>query len=217
MNNHVLKNLTVIAVIVLLLIGVGSSSVYNHGIKLDRMTYSSVCIDYAHHEIHDGDSFVAHFENTTASSDEDRTAIYLKTPATKACHMVASFTASYAATASIYEAPTETANMGTSAAIYNRNRIGTPATSGCFDNATVPVVNKVMTLVETDVDTELTNTGTILSTFVLVAGATPKPAGGASRDTQEWILKASTAYIFIITNVGSNANKHAIQLDWYEH
>ena len=70
MNNHVLKNLTVIAVIVLLLIGVGSSSVYTHGIKSDRMTYSSVSIDYAHHEIHDGDAFVAHFENTTASSDE---------------------------------------------------------------------------------------------------------------------------------------------------
>ena len=35
--------------------------------------------------------------------------------------------------------------------------------------------------------------------------------------TEEYILKANTKYVFLITNTAASANDHLIEIDWYEH
>ena len=186
--------------------------------RLDATTHAQNVIDYAHHGIHEGFSFSAYYTVTTAATDAHRSAIYLLTPAASPdLHMIISFSASYAAQYSICEGVTIDLNEGTNAvAIYNRDRNSTK-TSGARDNATAHTANKIATFTEAEIAGANFTTGTVIRTVPVIAGAVPKPAGGSSRDAQEYILKRNTPYVFLLTNVGANANVHHILLDWYEH
>lgn len=185
--------------------------------RLDSMAHAQNTIDFAHHEIHDGDSFSAYYTVTTAATDAHRSAIYLLTPASiPLLHMIIQFSASFAAIYSICEGVTIDLNEGTNGvAIYNRDR-NSAKTSLARDNATAHTANKVTTFTEAEIAGANFTTGTIIRTVPVVAGAVPKPAGGSSRDAQEYILKKNTPYVFLLTNVGANANVHHILLDWYE-
>ena len=196
----------------------GYNGTNRHKIRIDASTRSLNFIDYAHHEVHAGSSFSTEYEVTTAGTDAHRSGIYLLTPATPEIHLIAEFSASAAAYFSICEAPTIAAETGADGvAIFNRHRDSSNL-STLKDNATPQVVDKVSTINEAAFDGDATwATGTVIRTAPLQAGVGPKPAGGSSRGAQEYILKASTAYVFMLTNNGANANAHAILLDWYEH
>jgi hypothetical protein len=176
-------------------------------------------IDLAHHEIHEGHAFLASYTVTTAATDAHRSGLYLKTPAAASgyCHAIISFACSTAATYRICEAPTIAANVGTHTPVpYNRFRNSTVA-SGITNNATSPAANKFTTLTEAQIAGDGTwATGTVLQSAPLRVGDSTKPAGGVARDTEEWILKADTAYVFLITNTAAGANAHYIEVDWYE-
>jgi len=174
-----------------------------------------VTITTPHQAIHRGHSFKVHYTTTTASTDDHRTAVYLKTPVSGEVHMVASFSVSTAGEFFICEGITIDANEGTSAAVLNRNR-NSSTTSGVFDNATTPVVNKVMTWTEAQLAAGNFSCGTELEYEPLVAGSGPKPAGGVSRGTEEFILKKNTKYLFYTQNIGASANVHHVWLNWYE-
>ena len=170
-------------------------------LRLDRDTHSLKTIDIVHGLIHEGKAFTAFFSRTTANTDAHRTGIYIKTPAAKEVHMIASFAASAAANLSIHRAPiiapTIAANIGThTSVIRNRDENSTTA-SECKNNATAPAAALITTLDETQIAADVTwATGTVIREEPLTTGTGPKPAGGSSRDTQEYILKASTAYVF---------------------
>lgn len=188
-------------------------------IELDSMTNVLRIISDAHHEIHEGDSFTAYYTRTTDSADGHRSGIYIKTPAIMPlCHMIVSFSASTAANYSILEAPTIAVDIGThSNVIYNRYR-DSAKISGCFDNDSPAIVNRFTTLTEDQIDGDITwALGTVLRTEPLEIGSGPKPAGGVSRDTEEYVLAADTIYVFLITNTAASANIHHILIDWYEH
>ena len=190
-----------------------------YGIKQSDNMIHTIGIDFGHFEIHEGDSFSAHYSLTTAATDGHRTGIYIKTAnSAKLIHLVVEFSASTAAHYTICEAPTIAANTGThGVAIFNRYR-DSAITSTVQDNATSPALNKITTLTEAEIAGDGTwATGTILRTAPLSAGSGPKPAGGATRDAQEYILKANTAYVFLITNTVASANDHHILIDYYEH
>ena len=186
----------------------------------DGMTTAIVGIDYGHHEIHNGNSFTAFNTSTTAATDAVRSGLFFKTPVTASglLHAIISFSASVAATFSICEAPTIAANTGTAHAVHPINRYRDSATtSGILDNATSPAVGHYTTLIEAAFAGDATwATGTVIRTEPLVAGDGPKPAGGSNRDMQEYILKANTKYMFMITNNVATANTHHILVDWYE-
>jgi hypothetical protein len=79
-------------------------------------------------------------------------------------------------------------------------------------------VNKFTTLTEAQIAGDGTwATGTVLRTEPLTVGAGPKPVGGDTRATEEYILKANTKYVFLLTNTAASANTHTILIDWYEH
>ena len=194
-----------------------SSSVLENSV--DGITNALKVIDHQHHEIHSGDSFTAYYSRVTANGNGLRSGIYIKTPAApKYIHMVVSFSCSTAASYSICEAPTIASNVGSHGnTIYNRLRDSTNP-SGVFDNATVPAVGKYTTLTEAQIAADGTfNAGTVIRSEPLVAGSGPKPAGGNSRGEQEYILKANTKYIFLLTNTTEDANIHHILIDWYSH
>ena len=76
-------------------------------LRMDLSTHSLQVVDYAHHEIHSGSSFHVSYSEVTANSDNDVSAIMLKTSnTTKWIHMVVSFNCATAAEAVILEAPT---------------------------------------------------------------------------------------------------------------
>ena len=189
------------------------------GPVVERMTLASPVVLYPHHEIHGGSSFTVHYSLTTAATNAHRTGIFIKTGLNTGplCHMVAEFSCSHAAVYSINEGVTFDVNEGTNGQpIYNRYRDSTKV-STVSDNATAPVANKICTLTEAEIAAGNFAAGTVLRSAPMVAGGGPKAAGGDSREEQEYILKANTKYIFMVTNVGANANTHHILLDWYEH
>lgn len=186
-------------------------------LRLDHDTHALKVLDIAHGLIHEGKAFTAFFSRTTANTDAHRTGIYIKTPATKEVHLVASFAASAAANLSIHRAPTIAANVGTHTSVIRNRDENSSTASECKNNATTPAAALITTLTETQIAADLTwADGTVIREEPLTAGVGPKPAGGSTRDTQEYILKANTAYVFLLTNVGANANIHHILLDWYE-
>ena len=185
--------------------------------RIDSVTHFLVGIDGPHEQIHGEDSFTAYYTITTASTNGHRSGLYILTPSVKKLHAVISFSASTAAIYSICEAPTIAANTGTHGVVpYNRFR-SSIETTRIQDNATVRAINRYTTLNEAEIAGDGTwNTGTVIRTEPLRTGDSPKPAGGTSRDTQEYVLLGDTAYVFLITNTTAAANTHHILLDWYE-
>jgi hypothetical protein len=190
----------------------------SRAIRIDASTESLQTIEYGHHEIHSGSSYTTEYTLTTAASAGDENGVYILTPATKEIHMVAEYASQLAATFTICEGVTLAANTGTGGvAIYNRNR-NSANTSQIQDNATSRAANKITTLTEAQLGGDGTwACGTALRVVPVVAGAGPKPAGGSGRGSQEYILKNSTAYVFMLTNTPSTASDQNILLDWYEH
>ena len=187
-------------------------------LRMDMSTHSLQVIDYAHHEIHAGSSFHAEYSVTTANTDDHRTGILFKTPATtKYAHMVITVSATGAAEAIINEAPTLGApTAGSDTAIYNRNRNSTK-TSTLQSLEGTPTVGSLTKAIETEMGNLTISAGTELEHLFLAAGTGPKPLGGVSRGQQEWILKANTIYLIYLINTGASANTHYVGVDWYEH
>ena len=190
---------------------------YLSGPRIDQSTHATITIENEHHEIHGGLSFTAHFDNTTASTNDHRSAIGLNVlNATKWPHLIIAFSASSPAELTVLEAPTIDLAAGTEIVIYNRNRNST-IVSTILDLANPQVAGKVTTYTEAQLAAANLAGGTTIMHYFLVGGEGPKAAGGVGRGAQEWILDQGAKYLFIMQNIGANANLHEIHLDWYEH
>lgn len=175
--------------------------------NLDTISRSLMALDWEHHEIHEGNHFIAsHF--ATGKNAGQTINIYVKTPnTTKWCHFLAEWASDGAAYFRVYEAPTVTANTGTNGQTpYNNNR-NSATVSDVIDNAAVPASGKY------GYDVTVTGTGTTLYTEFSGIG---KTESGKSRATSEIILKQNTVYVFEVT---SNAANEVLSLNmaWYEH
>jgi len=206
-------------------VSIYAEDIYDGGIyplEIDPITRALNVIETDHHQIHEGVLFTAYYTVTTASTNGHRSGLFIKTPPASEnsvrCHLIAAFASSTAATLSVCEAPTIAANVGThTSLIYNRFRDASNI-SKCLNNATTPVPGYITTLTEAQIAADGTwATGTILRTEPLTVGTGPKPAGGSARGEQEYILKADTKYVFLLTNTSADANTHHILIDWYEH
>lgn len=187
-------------------------------IGVDLSTGALNTIPYEHHEIHSGSSFHAEYSLTTANSDDDVTGLLFKTPnTTKYIHMIITVSCSGAAEAILNEAPTlADSGDGTDLAVYNRNRNSTK-TSTLQSLEDTPTVGSITRYNEAEYTAIGISAGTELEHLFLAAGTGPKPLGGTSRGSQEWVLKANTVYAVYLQNTGASANTHYIGLDWYEH
>ncbi len=99
--------------------------IYPAGV-MDEISGAAIAIDVAHFNLHNSASFTCHY-NQTVSDTNDKTIIAFKTPDTTTyIHCTTFVSATTAADAYMYEAPTIDADEGDSLAVYNRRRVGTP-------------------------------------------------------------------------------------------
>ena len=163
----------------------------------DRATYALNTVDYAHHEIHSGSSFVAHhIQDVTASGTINVT---ITTPnTTRWAHMLWIIGTELEAELRFYEGSTATG--GTTITPMNRNR-NSSGTSTCVVMGT-PTVGTVGSLIFAD---------------HLGGGAASARFGGETRGDHEWVLKQNTTYTVQMVNMTGSANYMSVALDWYEH
>ena len=130
--------------------------------------------------------------------------------------MVVEVTASSPAEFFIYEGITIDLAAGTEKTIYNRNRNSTNV-STLVNLANPQVAGSVTTYTETELAASNLAGGTAIEHILLAGGEGPKAVGGAARGASEWILDQGVKYLFVVQNIGANANMHEIHLGWYEH
>ncbi len=185
--------------------------------EVDGTSDSIRVVEHEHTKLHQGVAFNAHYSLTTAPTDDHRTAIGLTTPdTTNWGHLVVTVAATDGAEFFLLEAPTIDADAGTDATIYNRHRNSAIA-STMLNHDNPAEAEKVTTYTEAEIAGANFSGGTQVEYVLLAtAGQGNSTIGGTSRGTQEWILKQGMKYIFMLQNVGANANTHVISLDWYE-
>jgi len=182
--------------------------------EIDSLSGSIQVIDFAHHKIHEGDSFcVSH--TLTAKNDGTYLTIYLKTPnAEKSIHMFTQWASSGASYFRIREYPVVTANTGSSQLSVNRNRNSTNI-SEALDNATVPIAGYAMTDVTiSDRTADVAGSKGGLIIWQEYDGIGKQMTGG-NRNDSEFILKKNTPYVFELESDASGLVLNA-NLYWYE-
>jgi hypothetical protein len=162
--------------------------------EFDALSRVIPTIDFAHHEIHEGDSFfVLDYIDLTNGQVYD---IQIATPdSADLAHMTFTFQSEAEATIIFYEAITATG--GTPITAYNHYR----------DSATVAGVVLAHT-------PSVSNTGTRLVGWIQGSG---KTSGGGATSRNEFILKRNKKYLLRITNSTTSNNWFQYALDWYEH
>ncbi len=184
---------------------------------LDPTSFAAIGIDYAHHKIHDGNSFsVSHYE-----ADFDKVDIFgvlFTTPDTlNRIHM---FPIVYAGSASLFEileAPTiDTGNYPTVFSTpINRDRNSSTLSTVSSVRA-APVVDRVSLKRPGDV-TPVSADGTIIHAEMI--GSSKQGGGSGGRDNNEYILKQNTTYYFRLSGSAGGADNSvgSIILSWYEN
>lgn len=174
----------------------------------DASTEAMTCIDYVHHEVHEGNAFVYN-EVDESMLDDAVVMIVFRTPATgKKIHFFWDVNWKAAGHIQLFEGPTWTQGSGTQRPIFNRNRASgnnsviLEDTTGAF----LPTMNVIS-------KPALFAGGTVIRAEYVFSD---KKIGGQSRDDNEMILAPDTQYGFICTaDAGTNAVN--ILLSWYEH
>ena len=166
---------------------------------IDSVTNTLQTINYEHHEIHSGSSFIAcDVQNISTTTLK----WMIVTPSsTKYAHIVFDINCTGEITTLITEGADRVA--GTPLTVINRNRVGTPA------DATVTVSRS-----PTDGSTD--GTVTLLHLRLGATGVGNKTlTSGGNRGINEYVLKPNTKYIVSCTTYADVYV--SMCLDWYEH
>ncbi|MCP3684643.1 MAG: hypothetical protein GY861_18405 [bacterium] len=189
----------------LALAGVGSAAYLPPG--TDQSTGATNIVEYAHHEIHGGSSYMVGSYDPDLDNGE-KIIVAFKTPnTTKWLHLLILVDNSSESTLELLEAPTITNDTGTDLVVYNRNR-NSGNTSGALNIKASPAAG-FATLGPT-----ITATGTVIEAQMVGSGK--EKVGGETRGTSEFVLKQNTIYAIRLTALADNGSANVL-LDWYEH
>jgi len=167
--------------------------------KIDDATNALVCIDYSHHEVHEGDLFTYH--DTVTGMTNGATQYYMITTpdTTKWAHFGLKFEGQGLATIAVYEASDKTGTTLQTSFNKNRNSL-TAATTTVHKAVSGGTTNG------TQIYTATAGSGTNSNNLTI----------GKAGSSEEWILKQNTKYIILITN-GTVTQTVNLELLWYEH
>jgi len=169
-------------------------------------------IDFAHHEIHDGDSFMAYNDELTMATTETINFAFKTPPSTtKQIHMVIEYETLVGGFLEILEAATWTAQTGTAFVPLNRNRNSTNTSELLGDETTTVFTANEIAF---DVTTILTTNATTI--WLDRAPGAQNKAANVPRSISEIVLLADTTYVIRFSAIG-NSNSGFIRLSWYEH
>ena len=181
----------------------------------DKATKALIGIEYEHHEIHDGDSFTCHYNNTVTNTGEQTAIAFNTNNSTKWIHLVITAIATGASYISLYEISDLDVDEGSQLVIYNRDR-NSIKTSSISSVETTPVINKATSYNEAQLaGASLSTANEIMKRYI---GNNGKAGiGGETRGVAEFILKQNTQYCVVLTSLVDDDVTHNITLDWYEH
>lgn len=182
-------------------------------VDLDDVTGALPIVDYHHHEIHEGNSFVVSHSVAdigAATSPNDAVTLTFTTPDTaKWAHMVVQFHGAGGALCRIREGGSGGGSPSGRKAAINANR-NSANTSGLIDIEAVPAAGGV------SYDAGLDTGGTLIFEKFLPGSVTFLNASGAEGgERHEYILKQNTRYQ--ISMVLAESVAAGIVLYWYEH
>ena len=164
----------------------------------DLATHAINVVNYEHHEIHAGRSYVTTWVQDVGNGGTVN--FTLKTPdSARWVHMLWEVESELESDLKFYEGSTGVSGGGTVTA-YNRNR-NSEYTSECVAVGT-PTVGTV---------------GTLLFQSHMGGGSASARFGGEDRGINEWVLKPNMTYLLQMVNATSSNNYMTIHLDWYEH
>ena len=178
----------------------------NRVAAVDSMTNTIQTIDYAHHEVHEGDSFVGGYAMATAVAAA--LIVAWKTPAgTKRIHVVPEWITESKAHVSFLEGCTWNTGTGSALTPINRNRGSANESIVLGDSTGAFVANKMV-----KDPTGLAGGTAIGANYTW----SEKKVGSSARSVAEFVLKPDTLYAF--SHTSDDGNKGAIiRLSWYEH
>jgi len=192
--------------------------------RLDPSTLAKNTIDYAHHKVHEGETYCASVYEADFDKAE-QIGIIFRTPDTnKHLHVMPNVYASSAALFQICEAPTM--DVGEYSVTFqnpmNRDR-NSSNTSAIRSWRAAPVVGEFSHKVAADAApvtadaAPVTADGTLVHSEVIGSGK--QGGGGPTRDTGEFVLKRNTTYYFRLagTTQGADNSIASLELVWYEH
>ena len=174
------------------------SQLYN-GSTIEETTWAQKVVDYAHHEVHDGNFYRAGM-NFTLSNGQVATLGFTTSDTTRWCHVTWELTASADGTFTVLEDVTSFAG-GAAVTPLNHNRNSV--------NTSLATVTRGMT----GADLITPTGGTTILNAVLSTGKGNTETRGVN---EEFILKQGSNYLFRYTN-GTSANIIQLVLEWYEH
>ena len=189
----------------------------------DQMTGAMPTINYEHVAIHEGKSFTAHYESNPAglpTNVGDETAIGFVTPAAASSriHMIIDVRADDESVWELREDPAITLDQGSN--LDARNRFRDTVGGALLTNNDTASSSELTSYTVAEANAGNLAGGTILHSETIAIAAGPPFASvinAQARGQREWILKASTEYVIIVTSSTINDTVHEITLNWYEH
>lgn len=166
----------------------------------DSVTGAPAVLNYAHHEIHSGSTFVVSYKSPDASPVADNGVVtFTITTHAKYAHILFRAACGGDMEGELYEGPTVTAGTGTALTPRNKNRAsGKNHSVGVRVGMTIGAV------------------GTLLENEFMPGRTGPLAVGGASSTRDEWVLAPSTVYLVRITNRSGGAQPMSLAAEWYE-
>ncbi len=167
----------------------------------DPISRIPVFIDYAHHQVHEGETYsVVQLIGTVANdaNKDYRITTGSVTPTTRTPHWVHEVIADSSSEVYFYEASTGgTVTGGTAMTVQNRNRNSTNvAVTAVYENPSV------------------TATGALL--WVGMLTGSKNAVGSSDRSLDEWDLKPSATYLLRVTSRNAQGSKVVVRMNWYE-
>ena len=185
--------------------------------RLDSSTHALETIEYAHHEIHAGNSFAIHIIEVDFDKASEIGVLFTTPNTTEWIHLVPLVDCGTTAQFDILEAPTiDTGNYPTT--FYtprNRDR-NSNHTSVISSVRASPVANQSSLKLKADT-TPVSADGTVVHCEIVGTG---RQGGGiGNRDSDEYILKQNTTYYFRLKGLGTGSDNSVatIELSFYEH
>lgn len=160
-------------------------------------TLSEIRLDFAHHKIHEGNSYVVSDVNDLANGASFD--YLLTTPNTTVwAHLFLVIQSEAEASYILYENPTITL-AGTGMTAYNRDRNSSNTATTTVEHT--PTVGAVGTQIFEE------------HWGVAIGGG----IAGINRGLKEFVLKQNEEYLLRVTNETASANQVSVILNWYEH
>jgi len=168
---------------------------------MDHITSARVVIDVAHHEIHEGETWLVSYKSPDADPIADNgTIAFVVVTGSKYVHLLARAGCGGDAEAELYEGTNY--QVGTGTAMVERNKSRPTGDGG----NTAQVIRQPA----------INNAGVLLENEFIPGGTGPQAVGGAGTMRAEWVFARNTNYMVRITNRAGNAQPMSLAIEWYE-